>query len=120
MKYSEAIEITDKRMVNTYSAEDKLRWLHMLDKQIFDELISQREHKTVLCACPEMHGELLVPEPYAEDVYINFLQARIAKENEEFGKYNSFIQLYNDGYNRFARRYAEKHRSLPRTSFFHI
>ena len=45
---------------------------------------------------------LLVPAPYDEDVYINYLESRIDKENAEIAKYNVDVTLYREGYSAFT------------------
>ena len=122
MKYSEAIEITDNRTTNDYDTDDKVRWLMQLDQQIFDELISTHERPR---RCERPHNctgddTLLVLEPYAEDIYISYLQSKIAKENGEAAKYNAAITLYNDAYSRFSRLYHQKHMPITKHNFLHF
>lgn len=61
---------------------------------------------------------MLVPEPYAEDIYVNYLQAKIAQQNGEDAKYNKAVLFYNDGYTRFAQAYDAAHRPLPKLTHF--
>lgn len=117
MKLSEAIEIADRRTPNGYDTPDKVRWLLMLDQEIYNELILTREDSDGVTLPEGENDALLVPEPYAEDVYVNFLQARIAKENGENVKYNQAISLYNEGYLRYARYYCERHGQKRRCDF---
>lgn len=117
MKISEAIEIADQRTPNGYDTPDKVRWLAALDQQIYDELIQTREGGENVTLPENEEDALLVPEPYAEDVYLNYLQARIAKENGENIKYNVAISLYNEGYLRYARYYCERHGQKRRCDF---
>lgn len=120
MKYSEAIEITDSRTPNDYDTDDKMRWLLQLDQKIWDELISTHEHPRK--ASRPLHcmsdDTLLVLDPYAEDIYVNYLQAKIAKENGESVKYNIAITLYNDAYAIFARLYHRLYKPVSVNNFF--
>lgn len=122
MKYSEAIEITDSRTPNDYDTDDKVRWLMQLDQQIYDELIVTHEHHRDCIRPRACTGDdtLLVSEPYAEDIYISYLQSKIAKENSEAAKYNAAITLYNDAYSRFARIYHQQNMPITRHNFFHF
>ena len=120
MTYSKAIELVDERTANGYTTDDKVRWLMQLDQKIYDELIATHEqprpcHRPEDCS-PE--DALLVREPYAEDIYINFLQARIAKENEETAKYNVAITLYNAAYADFAKLYNRQYRPRSQRNHF--
>lgn len=46
--------------------------------------------------------ELLIPHPYAEDIYNFYLQSRIDLENGEIQKYNNSNAMYTAAYSRFA------------------
>ena len=65
-----------------------------------------------------MTRTLLVPEPYAMDVYNYFLQSQIDKENMETAKYNQSAALYNSAYQSFTNYYNRTHRPIPRRSQF--
>ena len=121
MTIAEAIDITDKLMPNAYEETDKVRWLLEIDMLVYDDLIATHEG-ALLSYMPDYSAgditeELLIPEPYAEDVYINFLQAKIAQHNGEDAKYNKAIIFYNDGYTRYAKAYNALHRPLPSQAF---
>lgn len=117
MQLSKAIELTDHRTPNGYDTPDKVRWLVALDQEIYNDLIATRMDSGDV-ALPEVEDDtLLVPEPYAEDVYVNYLQAKIAKENGENVKYNQAMALYNEGYQRYARFYCEHHRQARQCDF---
>lgn len=110
MLFKEALEITNRLTPNMYSEEDRRRWLMLAEEQIWKEIILT--HKGA-CCMPKPTGEddseLLAPDQFAEDLYVNFLQARIAKENLENVKYNQSITLYNDAFRRFSAWYNERH-----------
>lgn len=114
MLVKEALEITQRLTPNLYSEEDRRRWLLNLEKQIFDEIVLTHVHG---CGVPIPTGEdceeLIVPDRFAEDVYINWLQARIHKENHEDAKYNQAAVRFNAAYEAFAKWYNTKHRAVP-------
>lgn len=122
MTIAEAIEITDKFTPNAYDETEKVRWLMDVDRLIYNDLICTHEgRETVLepdYSPTDMVSDLLVPEPYAEDVYVNYLQAKIAQQNGEDAKYNKAILLYNDAYTRYAKAYNETHRPIPARTYF--
>ena len=62
--------------------------------------------------------ELLIPEPYAEDVYINYLESRIDKENAEMAKYNADISLYNQAYQTYSDFFNRN--NMPKRRVTHI
>lgn len=122
MTISEAIEITDRLVPNMYSDTDKVRWLMELDRLIYIDVIETHHGGNNVDApdysAADMSRTLIIPEPYAEDAYVNFLSAKIALNNGESEKYNTAMTLYNDGYERYAKAYNEKHRPKGVWPFF--
>lgn len=122
MTIAEAIDITDKLTPNAYEETDKVRWLLEIDSLIYNDLIATHEGAESVSkpeyTADDIAAVLLAPEPYAEDIYVNFLQAKIAQQNGEDAKYNKAIIFYNEAYERFARSYNEKNRLLPARSYF--
>lgn len=122
MTIREVLETVDRLKVNTYRTEDKIDWLSILDGLIYNEVFRTHEG----CPVMEFNGyevsdqdvELLVPEPYAYDIYLHYLEARIDQENEEIVKYNQSISLYNAAYLRFQDFWNRTHRYVPRFSRF--
>lgn len=122
MTISEAIEICDRLTPNSYADDDKVRWLMTLDQLIYNDVITTHEGADAYIvpyySTSDMTRKLIAAEPYAEDIYVNYLQAQIGKQNGEDAKYNKAVTFYNDGYERFAKAYNEAHRPLPRFPFF--
>jgi len=48
---------------------------------------------------------LLVPEPWARDVYVNYLLSRVAQSDAETERYNLYATLFNSAYGEFAAWY---------------
>lgn len=113
MTIQEAIKLVDKLKPNQYTATLKTKWLSKLDGQIFCEVFATHEG----CPMDSFEGydeaaqeqKLLVPYPYAEDIYNYFLQAQIDKENSEIDKYNQNITLFNSAYSAFVNWYHRTH-----------
>lgn len=121
MLFKEALEITNRLTPNLYSEADRRRWLLTLEKQIFEEVVLT--HEGGCCrSIPtgEDCEELIVPDKYAEDVYVNWLQARIHKENAEDAKYNAAVTRYNAAYTAFCKWYNARHRVIPRGIHYKI
>lgn len=120
MTYQDAVKSADELMPNAYAEDQKYRWLLRLDQQIYDELIATHVSDVIIERPENTNGTetLLVPDTYADDIYLNFLMAMICKHNEEDAKFNKYITLYNDGYKRFARRYHELHAPIVQSTHF--
>lgn len=115
MTVQEALTLARRLTPNQYSDDDLRRWLMLCEENIFDSIVLTHDgHMCVPKPTGEDCSELIAPDLFAEDIYINFIQARIAKENLENVKYNQAISLYNDGYLKFAKWYNERHAPRPR------
>ena len=97
MIISEVIEICDRLMPNAYTEMDKVRWLMALDQLIYNDVITTHEGAEQFTqpeyTADDMTQELVVSEPYAEDVYVNYLQAKIAQNNGEDVNISECISL---------------------------
>lgn len=135
MKAYDAITEVNNLAPNQYDNAVKLKWLADLDGRIFRELIERRqpagtrpprvtpldqENVCAVCSLPSPAPEdydypakdysstdvtLLVPEPWARDVYVSYLRSRIAEANAEADRYNLYAAVYNSAYAEFAAWY---------------
>lgn len=116
MTIIEAIALVDNLKPNTYTQDDKIRWLSKLDGVVKAEIIDTHEggsevsfmgydentpHDTVL----------LVPAPY-DDIYRFWLEAQIDYTNADFDKYNNSSMRYNAEYSAFERHYNRTHKPI--------
>ena len=117
MTIDRAIALCDDLRPNQYPRELKIGWLSKLDGRIFRELLMTHTD----CPMDSFTGydettdgstELLVPDPYGEDVYNYFLQAQIDKENGETTRYNQSITMYNNAYRAYANDHHRSHLPL--------
>ena len=112
MKASEMLDRVDTFKPNQYTEPQKLGWLLQLDGQIWREIIRTHEGGEDIAQPDGSAGverELLVPEPWAGDLYNYWLQAMIDRVNGEIGKYNQTSQLYNQAYLTYAGYYNRTH-----------
>lgn len=124
MTINEAIELVDELRPNQYTRDIKIAWLSTLDGRIYNEVFCTHEGNQVasMPRYTEESGEveLLIPYPYAEDIYNYFLQAMIDKENGEATRYNQSITMYNSAFRAFANAYNRTHMPLSAGSCFMI
>ncbi len=121
MTIIEVINQIDALKPNTYSPENKIKWLSNLDGIIKREIIDTHEgaeavvfngyneetpHETIL----------LVPAPY-DDIYIKWLEAQIDYANAEYGKYANSMIMYNNAYATFASWYNRNNMPKGRKQF---
>ena len=113
MTINEAIFRIDSIKPNGYSMPEKIKWLSTLDGMIKREIIDTHEgaEKVTFNGYDEnsnLTTALLVPAPY-DDIYLRWLEAQIDYANNEYGKYNNSITLYNSAYANFDRYYNRTH-----------
>lgn len=90
-----------------------LGWLSEIDGQIFEEIIKPREG--AISVEPDRYDfedygrELIVPDPYAMDLYCSYLKTRIDLEHGEIEKYNQNAELFEVAMQRFRDWYCSTH-----------
>lgn len=108
MTPTEIIEIVDRITPNAFDSEDKLRWLTQLDAELCAELFPGTARDA------DRADALLIPEPWAEEIYTAYLQACMAWADEEDARYDRFILRFNDAYLRYARILMDERVRYPR------
>jgi len=85
--------------------------LHMSDNATFESASS--------AVVPQIEAQLdateitlLVPEPWARDVYVNYLLSRVAQADAEAERYNLYASFFNSAYGEYAAWY-NRTASLP-------
>ncbi len=120
MTIGDVINRVDELAPNQYSEEQKIRWLTGLDGKIFAEIILTHQDpvRESFSAYEDTSCELLVPFPYAEDLYSWYLQAMIAAQNAESAKFEQLRVLYNDALKQFQDWYNRTHRPIGGARFW--
>lgn len=111
MKVIEAIDIVDKLKPNTFSREDKLRWLSDLDGRVLREIIDVflNSHTEFVPYNDEgLDRTLVIPFPY-EPIYTYWMEAMIDYWNGEIDRYNNSIALFNSEFTAFKEDYFRNH-----------
>lgn len=114
MKVMDIIDRVDMLEPNQYPAEQKIRWLSALDGKIFEEIICTHDDPVIESFVRYETGreELIIGEPYGEDIYYNYLQMKIAAENSEANRYNRRASMFASLYQEWVNYYNRTH--LPR------
>lgn len=108
MTPNKAIEIVDRLKPNSYSEEDKLRWINELDTMV-QRLVIQADKIESYSYPEDMDKELLIPAPF-DDLYTLFLEAKIDYYNREYGNYNNSAMMFEAQYNEYKKAYIREHR----------
>lgn len=117
-----AITRVDTVKPNMYSQTEKIKWLSELDGIIKKEIIDTHEGGEGITFSgyteeTDLTTELLVPAPY-DEVYIRYLEMQIDYANNEYGKYNNSMVMYNSVYTAFEKHYNRDHIPISRGKRF--
>ena len=111
MTPNKAIEIVDSLKPNSYSEEDKLRWINELDGMVQRLVFQRKEDEVTQYAYPDdMHTELLIKAPF-ENVYALYLEAKIDYHNREYGNYNNSAMMFESQYSEYKKAYIREHKA---------
>ena len=139
MTIKECIDKTDNLNPNQYTEEQKVDWLSRLDYQIFHDIILGHEPEfipftekspidqdvVIMPPMPprfepytvdNMSKELLVRYPF-DELYIAYLNVKIAEAQQETSLYNNAVTLYQGYYDNFVADYRQKHKPINRARF---
>ncbi|GFI61256.1 hypothetical protein IMSAG049_00413 [Clostridiales bacterium] len=118
----EAIETVDRLKPNSYTREEKVKWLSDIDMQIYREIILN--HVTEETEKFEGYDtgtdiedtELIAKSPY-DELYIHGLKRHIDLHNEEYSKYNNDCMLFNSAYTNYYDWYNREYMSKGEKAF---
>ena len=105
MTIQTALTLADELWPNSYPASLKIGWLSELDGLIFTEILSRLEGSPDSFSgygASDQSAELLVPYPYAQELYTCFLRSRIDRENGETSAYNASAAHFNAAWQAYA------------------
>ena len=122
MTIREAISRLDALIFNTYTNDDKVRWLSSLDASVKQQIIDTHEGGQLVVfeeytpATPDT-TVLLVPAPY-DEVYLRWMEAQIHYHNGERDKFNAAIIMYNTAFDAYAKYYNKHHMPISKHNRF--
>lgn len=113
MTINEAINKVDTLKPNNFNEEDKIGWLSTLDFTVMREMVDTHEGGEGIVfegytENTDRDTELLAPAPY-DEMYLRWLEAQIDYANNEFGKYNNAIAMFNTAYGAYNNYYNRTH-----------
>ena len=103
--YADIISLVDSYRPNAFDEQLKLWWLVTLDGRIAVEVMlmdAKQVQELMDCEYPEaMEHQPLVGFPH-EELYLHYLEAKIAYANEEYSSYQNAMESYNTSYSGFV------------------
>ncbi len=111
------LQAVDHYWNNSFSLEEKLHWLSTLDGQIYREILMA--HDPWSSSFKAYGGQeaqertLLVPEPFAQALYLPWMESRMAWLRGETERFNNAVRMFQGAYTDFARWYHRNHSCRP-------
>lgn len=110
MTCAEIIERLDTLEFNQFDMEQKLRWIHQLDGQIYREVIERHEGAPDMPPLYKSGKEKpMIQEPYGEQIYTSYLLAQMALYYGEGARYNSQAAAFDRAYMAWSADYTRRH-----------
>jgi hypothetical protein len=113
MTVKEAITKSTKDGI-TADENSLISWLSDLDGQIFNDILSGYEGAIPPPKDYTASTILVVPAPYANDVYVEYLRARIYLSLQETTKHNNCLSVHKEQLSLFAAYYLRTHTPVQR------
>ena len=109
MTILDAIHGVDSLKHNTYTQNDKVKWLSRVDGMVKKHILDAHNGTDMAAFTgydegTDLNTQLLVPAPY-DELYLRWLEAQIDYANGEYGKYNNSITMFNTAFEAFAAYY---------------
>ena len=119
MTISDAVSRCDAMFPSAgLNVEMKISWLSELDRTVKVEIYDTHKDSPPFdgyTADTAGSTELLVPPPY-DEMYIYYLQAKLAYVNGELAQYNNAMTMFNELWGKYARKYNREHRTAASSS----
>lgn len=121
MTINEAIRKVDTYKPNSYPESLKVSWLSQLDATVKLQIIDTHEGAadvqfTGYSSKTPLDTQLLIPSPFADEIYIKWLEAQIDLANAEYGRYSNSITMYNAAISSYSNYYTKTHLPLQKNS----
>lgn len=121
MKVCEAVTLAEQLNPDQYGMCEKVQWLSALDGQVYADIMAGREDAPESAPAPytqeDAQKELLIPAPYADEIYPAYLMMRGAFYNNESIRYANAQTMFNNALASFQRYWIRTHRALCRKRF---
>jgi hypothetical protein len=118
MTIIEAINGIDSLKQNTYTQNDKVRWLSTLDGMVKMVIDAHEGGENVTFNGyndnTSLETELLIPAPF-DEAYLRWLEAQIDYNNGEYNKYNNSIVTFNTVFDGFRNHYNRTHMPIGKS-----
>lgn len=95
-------------------------WVNEIEGQAVEEVINQADGNNIAFVpydyTQDVERTLRIPDRF-QDVYLNYLYAKIDFGNQETERYNNDVAMYNASYEAYAAWFPREHRPKKRAMF---
>ncbi len=106
----EVIEYVDGIKPNTFTKEDKTRWINEVEGMVQTNVFLLASEEIITYDYEnDSEAELLVRPPH-DKIYAAYLAAMIDYANGEYNKYQNTYQMFNAHYSELMRWFADNYR----------
>lgn len=126
MNIQTALDLADQMKPNMMTRQVKIGFLQELDQKIYREILLKHVHTQEQEVLPEYDTdtqagtELLVPDPYARELYMYWLMSNIDMLNQETDKFNNDRAMFDNAYEQMSDWWTREHMPLPAMPFVRI
>ena len=107
MKINEMIERVNTLIPNQFEDEQLVYWVNIIEASIQRDFFGHERAQQIYQYRLEddRETELMAPPPY-DDLYVNYVAARVAYTNQETEQYNNFNELFSGMYEKYKQDFT--------------
>ncbi len=114
MTINEMIERVNILIPNQFEDSQLVYWVNILEASIQRDFFGDRRMQNIYQYKLEddREAELIAPPPY-DDIYVNYVAARVAYTNQETEQYNNFNELFAGMYEKYKEDFTRNQDVRP-------
>lgn len=120
MKLGKVIETVNRIKGQQYDTEIMTSWINEIEGQAIDETVNRAEGFSVefkpFDYKNDMDAVLVIPDRF-EDVYLNYIYAKIDFNNQDTERYNNDVAMFNAAYEAYSAWFRRTNMPKQRNSF---
>lgn len=118
MTVKQAIDSIDALKPNAFSNDQKTAWLNICEGKLQTEVLLWDPAEVVQYGyAADKNKEMLLDPPY-DQLYMDYLAARIDLANGEYEKYQNSQTVFNAGWTDFKQWFIAKYRPADRPGIY--
>lgn len=112
MTPNKVMEQVDAKRPNTYTEEDKMKWINDVDGMV-QKLVMKTDEIEKYKFPEDGDRELLIPFPF-DGVYEFYVEAMMDFNNREYSNYNNSLAMFSTQFEEYRKAYIREH--MPKSA----